>query len=198
MKTWFWLLPAGVFLVACAAARLASPAPVPATRAVPATPTVTTAARPPPAARRCPTGVATAPEEPPGAWDPLQVERSLWEEIPRFAAETGDGDLVALDCARYPCIGEIAWPGSAVDQAELHAVMNERWPRPLSSQSQSSVDGVVVEHYFVAFHEGAPLSDDVAREIELRRVGFDIESRAAIQEFAAALAEEVEKDPADP
>lgn len=166
------------------------PAPLPVPEGTPAAPSPLVAPVPAaPVATRCPDLPVAASEGapgltgPPSGWDPLTAEQALWKEVSPFVDELGGGEMLTLDCARWPCVGTIAWSWEAVEDINLRAVLSARWPGATLRQSAVDVDGVELQRYFVAFHD-APLHPDLAREVALRRIGIDIEEAQALEDFA--------------
>ncbi len=155
--------------------------------AVPIARTAEAPALPPPApAARCSEPVADEPSPVPEGWDPIDTERRLWEDAGRFAADLAEGEVLVLDCARWPCTAVLVFPDEALpEHRETRAAFAARWPGASVRQSGWDIDGVRFDTWTLVLHD-EPLTDEVQREVDLRRISLDLEVDEAAEAWAAA------------
>lgn len=139
--------------------------------------------------QRCPVrlpaadgGAAALPVD----WDPLADEAHYWDEVNLLAVELAAGSGLTIDCTRWPCLAAIALPdegkpGFGLIRDQIAA----RFPGSTAQQAGWRVDGVSFDVWTVILGQG-PLPDDVAREVALRRIAFELEVAAAVDDWLNA------------
>lgn len=142
-------------------------------------------------ARRCPVRPPEAEAEAASAplpvdWDPLADEAHFWDEVNLVAVELGGGSGLTIDCARWPCLAAIALPDESKPAfSVIRDRVAARFPGSTARQSGWRVDGASFDVWTIILGQGS-LPDDVAREVALRRIAFDLEVEAAVDDWLAA------------